>query len=255
MQRINVHAIFITLLLLFTGNFCWAANTSADTIGIVKTAKTFVDKQAYSTIKVTYPIIKKTDYTDELNKQIQLVVDEVIKTFKKDMSENQPLTPIAIPLTFESNSLDINYEVFSATSDVLSIRFSIYTSFYGSAHPFKTFQSFNYDLDKGKVLSLGDIFKSNNYLQFLSDYSKKELTKKLSAAASASTEPYLEGLKPIAKNFQIWNVTSKGLLLTFPPYQVAAYVFGPQEVVVPYSELQNLSISPTKYLSFSNHPN
>lgn len=42
------------------------------------------------------------------------------------------------------------------------------------------------------------------------------------------------------KNYQTWNITHKGLEITFNPYQVASYAEGPQVVVIPFPVLTNL---------------
>ena len=46
------------------------------------------------------------------------------------------------------------------------------------------------------------------------------------------------GADPILENYRNWNITADGLLISFDPYQVAAYAAGPQTVLVPYGELQ-----------------
>ena len=237
MRKFNLYFIY-GILLLVMNSVCFAANT--DKINIIKTTKENVNKQAYATIKMTYPVIQNIPSSKALNQEIKRAMDNIAQALNERLSENQPLNPIPdLPLTVDSNYLDIDYKIFSVTNNIFSIRFSIYTNFYGSAHPLTTFQSLNYDIKQGKVLSLNDIFKSGDYLQFLSTYSKNALTHKLSKAVSTPTQPDAEGIKPIAANFQIWNMTSNGLLLTFPPYQVAAYVFGPQEIVIPYSAIKN----------------
>ncbi len=240
MRKTHLYSI-LAVLLLFMSICSYAEGTSTDGMNIVRTTKTQVDKPAYSTIKIAYPIIKNGTNKKALNAEINQTLEGIVNTYKKNLAENQPLTPISgLPLSADSNMLDVDYKVFHATPSLISIRFSIYTNFYGSAHPFTTFQSFNYDISQGKVLSLGDIFNSNHYLQFLATYIKEPLTKQLSTAASSPTEPFPEGLKPTSENFAIWNLTSDGLLLTFPPYQVAAYVFGPQEVTIPYIKIKSM---------------
>lgn len=239
MNKFNLHFVFTALLLLLMNSFCWAANTPKDRMGFISTSKIDIDKQAYSTIKLTYPIVNKIPHSEVLNQEINRIIDDIVQTYKKNLAENQPLKPISgLPLNAHSNALEVNYKMFSATRNLISIRFSIYTFFYGSAHPLTLYQSLNFDANQGKILSLTDVFKSGDYLQFISTYSKNFLTKKLSKDAATQTEPDPEGLKPIPDNFKVWNITPKGLLITFPPYQVAAYAFGPQEVLIPYSAIK-----------------
>ena len=56
-----------------------------------------------------------------------------------------------------------------------------------------------------------------------------------------ASDIFEDGAKPTADNYKNWNVTKKGLLITFPPYQVAAYAYGPQTVIVPYSLLKDIA--------------
>jgi len=48
------------------------------------------------------------------------------------------------------------------------------------------------------------------------------------------------GAGPRADNYRAWNITRKGLWITFDPYQVAAYAGGPQHILVPYSILKDI---------------
>lgn len=236
MRKVNVFLMFATLVLCMQ-SICWAA---AGNVMLIKSIKTDINKQAHSTIKITYPVAKKGPHSEKINAAIHQVIDGIITNFKKNLADNGSPSPMTgLPLTVDSNALDVTYKVFQNTPDLLSLRFSIYTNFYGAAHPLTVYQSLNYDVKQDKVLALDDVFQGNDYLTFLSDYSKKVLTAHLTKAASTPTEPDAQGLKPTADNFQIWNMTAKGLLITFPPYQVAAYVFGPQEVAIPYADLKD----------------
>jgi hypothetical protein len=49
-----------------------------------------------------------------------------------------------------------------------------------------------------------------------------------------------EGAAPAAENFEAWNISRRGLAITFDPYQVASYAEGPKHVVVPFGELKSI---------------
>lgn len=234
MKKTRLVSIFLVLTLFM--QFCWAGTSTFSDSNIIRTTKSSVNKEAYSTVKITYPIIKNIPNADKLNNEINLLVGNIENEYKKRVGDTQEPIP-DLPLTPDSNALEIDYKLYP-TANVISIRFSIYTNFYGAAHPLTSYESLNFDIKAGKVLSLEDISESKHFLTFLSKYSKRELTKKLSQGESP-TEPYPQGVEPLAKNFEIWNLTSTGLLVTFPPYQVAAYAFGPQEVLIPYSQIKN----------------
>ena len=49
-----------------------------------------------------------------------------------------------------------------------------------------------------------------------------------------------EGTKPNADNFRVWNVYEDNLMITLPAYQVAAYVYGVQTIMIPFSKLKTI---------------
>ena len=52
---------------------------------------------------------------------------------------------------------------------------------------------------------------------------------------------FQDGAMPKAENYQSWNITKKGLMFTFDPYQVGSYAAGPQFVIVPYAQLKDIA--------------
>ena len=83
---------------------------------------------------------------------------------------------------------------------------------------------------------LDEIFlPGSNYLQKISELCKAEL-----AARNIGFEGFSQGADPLPENYQRWNVSDQGLMITFDEYQVAAYAAGPQVVVIPFGELGGL---------------
>lgn len=160
-----------------------------------------------------------------------------INEFKKtatEMATDPELTkarPDAPPSTME-----IDYLVNFADSKFISLLFSFY-EFTGGAHGNTATTGFNYDLQRGRLVGLGELFKPGaNYLKVISDYCISEL-KKLKVS---DDEWIRNGAGPKLENYDGWNVTPQGLRITFDAYQVAAYAVGPQEVIVPYSLLKDV---------------
>lgn len=190
------------------------------------------------TIEVKYPQIigNQLSHSElEFNQLAKASVMQVIKTFKKTVAENEKYH---IPPEAEAHgsSLKINYDV--ATIDpklFVSVRYNIASNYAGSAHPTVMYQSLNYDLHFNKKATIPVLFKpKSNYLQHIADYATNILKPKLKFAF------FKEGTAPVVKNYQVWNITPKGLRITFNEYQVAAYVYGPQEIIVPYDYLKGI---------------
>lgn len=113
----------------------------------------------------------------------------------------------------------------------------LFTNFWytGGAHPGTYHRAINYDFTAVKKLSLSDLFiPSSSYLYQLSEYCIQQLGEKL------DFEVWEDGAAPLAKNYQVWTITRKGLLIVFEEYQVAPYSSGPQSVFVPYTVITNI---------------
>jgi hypothetical protein len=106
----------------------------------------------------------------------------------------------------------------------------------GAAHPYHFTSSFNYDLEKGRGVSLDQLFlPGSEYLARIADYCSNELSTR-----NIGFEMFSDGAKPLPENYAVWNVSAKGLIITFNEYQVAPYAAGPQEVTVPFAELKDM---------------
>ena len=164
------------------------------------------------------------------NAALKAIVDGEIAAFKGTLAE-MSATPI-----LNGSSLDIQYQLIGQKGSIWSIQFNIMGFADGAAHPYHYSGTVNYDLDKGKDIILDEIFLPNsNYLQFISQYCVAELSKR-----DIGFDGFHQGADPTAENYRNWNVSDKGLVITFDEYQVAPYAAGPQTVIIPYGVLGSL---------------
>ncbi len=203
-----------------------------DLPALVLSSKTITEtsaKPAY-TLKLNYPVIAgliDARFT-AFNQEAEKLAHDTAASFRKDFS-GIPADP-----NFGPSFAEMTYTVTNGTHGLLSILFTV--SFYasGAAHPNMYYQSLTYDLIHSKKLALGDLFKVNTpYLQTIADY----------CAADLKTRGRLEspeGAKATPENYQSWNVTPQGLVISFDPYQVGPYAMGPSTVAVPFSALKSL---------------
>ncbi|MDT4955253.1 MAG: hypothetical protein QOJ02_3391 [Acidobacteriota bacterium] len=187
------------------------------------------------TVKAKYP--QATGVLDarleKLNQAIKNLITGEVHGFTKDFHAPEERT-FSAGSTFESG-----YSVVLATNDLVSIDFVIETYFEGAIHGNNNSLVFNYDLNLGRSLSLAELFKPNsNYLKVISDYSIKALRKQLTP--DPDDDWIGKGASASEENYKNWNITRRGLMITFDPYQVASFAEGPHEVVVPYSVLKNV---------------
>lgn len=168
----------------------------------------------------------------------QLVKAEVMKSlavFKKTMTAQTAEDLKYLPKGV-NNYIDINYNVETANDDFISLQFG-HSEYTGGAHPGYATSTLNFDVQNKRELKLADLFQpKSNYLKVISDYSIAELKKMV---GDLSDDDWIKnGAGAKTENFQSWNITKKGLMFTFDPYQVAAYAAGSFTVIVPYDKLK-----------------
>jgi hypothetical protein len=195
----------------------------------------------YYQIEGSYPKISGETLTpsaEKFNQAVSAIVNTELDEFKKYVKEDS-IHIKTLPEEMRKNYLDIDYEIDliqPKQTKIISVRISVEGMQAGRAHPYHKTFILNFDFTNGKVLALSDLFKpKSNYLKIISDYCQKTLSAKLEDKFMIS-----EGTKPIEKNFTKWNMEADHLLITFDEYQVAPYVYGLQEVEIPYSELKNV---------------
>ncbi len=197
------------------------------------------------TIDTAYPQLAGGDAVraETFNKAVSEFVTKQTAEFKKqhkaDLAE---MAKTAADSANDANNerpgyaLEISYHTPYADKNVVSLLVWSY-QFTGGAHGNSFSTTFNYDLNSGRMLKLTDLFQPNSgHLKVISAYCVTTLTKQLGADADSNW--LKEGAGPKTDNYDSWNITPDGLQITFDVYQVAAYAYGPQEVIVPYSALK-----------------
>ncbi|MDQ7089750.1 MAG: DUF3298 and DUF4163 domain-containing protein [Methylococcales bacterium] len=178
-------------------------------------------------INVAYPEIQFSNKkaAQSFNARSKKEVMESVADFKK-MFLNEIIENSA------PYYLTISYQVEFINQHLISVLFN-YSSYTGGAHGIYSTYTLNYDLKNNKVLALPDLFKKG--ANFLPIISKQSIAQILAKQGGASSEWVEEGASAHLQNFTHWNITPKGLLFSFDPYQVASYAEGSFTTVIPYS--------------------
>lgn len=188
------------------------------------------------TIKAKYPQAigaARDARLTKLNQELRSLITAEVKEFKSYFDEPQE------QMGPSGSTYDSAYWVTLSTPNLVSLAFGISTYGEGAAHPNHNTMVFNYDLDKGRTLSLSELFKPNsNYLKVISNYTINELKKKF--APDPDLDWIENGAGAKEENYKNWNLTKSGLQVTFDPYQVASYAEGEHVVVIPYAVLKDL---------------
>ncbi len=199
---------------------------------------------SYYDIKVTHPaetLLKGMLAGPEADQKAVAAmgdfVDDTVDEFKSQGNFDN-LTPEDIQIMGLSDarkeSITIDYEEHVGTATV-SYVYTIYADTLG-AHPNAFYRTFTFDLATGAELAIGDLFlPKSDYLKRLSAIAEFELSKSL--GDFMDIEYIRQGVTAEALNFQSYAIEDGNLILIFPPYQVAPYAAGTQEVTIPLSQL------------------
>ncbi|QPC82785.1 DUF3298 and DUF4163 domain-containing protein [Phototrophicus methaneseepsis] len=127
---------------------------------------------------------------------------------------------------------DLSYDISLMSDSLVSVIFYNY-QFTGGAHGLTSMTAMTFDLSTETLLSLADLFPDGVVpYEAISDYSATVLEERLGADAT-----FPEGYTPDPANYQIWTLSEEGLIIYFSQYQVAPYVAGIQQVVIPFDEI------------------
>ena len=201
------------------------------------------NKAKFYEITAEYPELSGVDaaIAANFNQRVKKIVDDNNRSFKNNIAD---ITTPEDLKNYKENGISLydatSYDLKMANDDVISVMFSD-DSFQGGAHGSSTSTTVNFDVKNNRVLKLADIFEPNsNYLKTLSDLSRTDLKAKLQKDDMLDEGMLNDGVNPKEENFKSWNLTKKGLVITFDAYQVAAYAAGPQEVTISYPKLQSI---------------
>lgn len=228
--------ILITIMSLSISANAFSANAPYKS-NIKEVSENKSDKKLKYDIKISYPKLYNLSnkaVENKINNDIKKTIELLKAPFMKDSKENLNNTEPSFP----NNDLSLGFDTIYMSKDIVSILLSESTYFSGAAHSNYEMISLNYDLKTGNRIKLKDMFKPNtNYLKVLSDYSIKDLVKRIDNFEK-DNEWIKTGAAPKLENFNSFNITKDSLIINFQNYQVTSYANGPQEVKIPFSALK-----------------
>lgn len=191
-----------------------------------------------------YPELTGGANVSGFNQIVKSRVTKELADFKKQMMSLSAADLKMLPQGM-NNYIDISYNIEYADNDLISVSF-LESNFTGGVHPNYNYFTITYDLRNGKELKLSELFQPGaKYLQAISAYAVKDLQSRKAPDSDENMglaqDMFAEGATAKAENYQSWNITKKGLMFTFDPYQVGPYADGSQTVIVPYDKLRDIA--------------
>ncbi len=205
--------------------------TSAKPLLLVSHSLQDSNENPQYTLTVDYPQFDgaTTSQLQAFNQFSEQKARDLLNTYQTQLA-SPPATPDP---NFYPSFMEATYQVTNGTDGLLSVLYTVADYWSGAAHPNQYAHVLNYNLIAGQEIVLADLFlPGTNYLQVISDYCVTDLNKRDRLMFEA-------GAQPTTDNYQNWNITPQGLLISFDPYQVGPYAMGPSTVSIPYGYLKD----------------
>lgn len=133
--------------------------------------------------------------------------------------------------------LETKADTVFASPKVLSVRFETY-AYTGGAHPNTNTAFYTFDRQTGHGLTLRDVVADTTALKTVVERAFRH-KQDVSARVSLEDHGYFlrDGQFFLPAN---WALGRNGMLFYYNPYEIAAYVVGPIEVIIPYAQLNGI---------------
>lgn len=206
-----------------------------DGIPLIQQKQHQIVKDTKLTIDTQYPLFvsdKLSTITQHYNDVMNDIIETEVGQFRALVDET--IQKMDTSIENRGSSIDIQYEIIMLTPEekpLLSIRFTILKNLAGAAHPNITHRTLNFDFSRGDALGIAELFTPNvDFIPILNAYAAKQLTK-----VTGKTQKEMQDASELS--YAQWNIAPTGLLISFDEF---AQVYGPLEVLIPYSSLKKV---------------
>jgi hypothetical protein len=202
----------------------------------VRIGDTRSEAPAYE-VEIEVPAFVASDLT-ELNQIEQGWAQECVQSFRRlTLSEIKPFLPL-IDWTPPAGYLSGTFAVTHFDESAISLRYAMSEYHYGAAHGHAWFRTITALRSPLVVFHFEDLFDdSSDFVQRIASFATDNL---LRTHESLDVEWVRKGAGPEIGNFRHFNISEEGVVITFPPYHVAAWADGPQQVTIPWHLIRDI---------------
>lgn len=193
------------------------------------TKRILTDKNAILEVNAAYPQTGDA----KIDANLRETVARIAAGFRKEaLSTHDPKEP---PYT-----LDVSYTIARNDDRMFAVVFDDDWDFHG-AHPNLEIVTANYLRAGSWRVYLPELFDGERALARISQLAIADLDRRLLGPNGYSDPDWIRrGADAHWDNFQAFVMGADALEIQFPPYQVAAYAFGPQVTRIPLARLKDL---------------
>lgn len=182
-----------------------------------------------------------------INVAIKNAVHGYVTSFEAQLGELSGLNSSSGGGGSEQSQISGSFTTEFIDAKYVSFRFLVTSYASGAASPTTSVPTLTFDLGTGQQMTLESLFANQSYLTTLSNLSRSQLQSTLGSGANVNQID--GGTQPVLSNFSNWNLTSKGLEVSFSQGQVAAAASGVIKVVIPYTDLSGIAKNPGPLIS------
>ena len=179
-------------------------------------------------VGVHYPLFDKTNI-DKINKNL---VSGYINDFKNTLDQE------TLAQEDHKSELSIDYEIYQAPSNIISIVFNVQEDSSYMAHPIVSTDTKSYDLTKDTEVKLDDIMEGD-YLKYISKLSKDYFTNHETYKDGIDSSLFHEGIYPSLENYSEYILEEDKIIFIFAKYQILSGNYGMPTMEIPYLDLKD----------------
>jgi uncharacterized protein len=194
------------------------------------------DSGPHFSLAATYPVFQDAGM-ERINQTIHNFVLTLTEPFVR---ENQTVAADEeVPADMPSSSLDIDYDAPFSTDRYILIAFTGDDFRTGAAHGMPVIEPLIIDRRDGRQIQPNGLFRPGApWMKRLAAMCRKNLARR--DEVRSDPDGLRAGTEPKAENYRLLYPGPEGLTVTFPPYAVASYAAGPQDVLIPYAALSDI---------------
>lgn len=216
------------------------------TASSVTTSNIIKEKTSVYDVEVRSPVISKSfEGSEEATIYLQKLYTSRIIDFKKQAEESYSAAPKELLAENVASYYAVSFQEVASTSRYISLAVYTESYFIGMAHPSHDVDTFIFDKKLKKLVTLQDLFiTSSSYSKVLSEGSRAFFDARNNEVGYDGLRIDItkenEGLSEGVSHFSKILPTDTGLVIYFNEYQIAPYVAGPQQAIIPYSVLKKI---------------
>ena len=216
---------WVVLVLAFWLPFAVSAN--ADGLPVAK--KSIVIRTRDIDVSVQYPQTGNGSIDSAVLAWARQAIDE----FRQSAVDKQP--------SESAYTMEVTYRIERNDGQMFAVVFTE-SAYAGGAHPSSDYATLDFLLPDGAQIFLPEIVDGSRGIARISQLAIATLNRTIGSGpdAASDTETIAGGAGPLADNFKHFVWLPNRLHIYFPPYQVASYAAGPQEVIIPLSALRDV---------------